>query len=57
MEIIIQAINKAMTKGVFNLEEASVILKSIDEVAGKLNDAEQAHDAQKAQVEPLAKVE
>lgn len=57
MEIIIQAINKAMTEGVFNLEEASVILKSIDEVAGKLNDAEQAHDAQKSQVEPLAKVE
>jgi hypothetical protein len=57
METIIQAINKAMTKGVFNLEEASVILKSIEEVAGKLNDAEQAHNAGKAQVEPLAKVE
>jgi len=36
METIIQAINKAMLKGVFNLDEAAAILKSIDEVAEKV---------------------
>ena len=43
METIIQAINKAMLKGVFNLDEAAAILKSIDEVNEKVkcaNDCE-----------------
>jgi len=43
METIIQAINKAMTQGVFNLDEAAAILRSIDEVSAKVkcaNDCE-----------------
>lgn len=40
MEIIIQAINKAMLNGTFNLDEANAIIKSIDEVNEKLNCAE-----------------
>ncbi len=53
MEVIIQAINKAMTKGVFNLEEASVILRSIEEVVVKLKETEGQDEVQ---AEPLAKV-
>ena len=53
METIIQAIDKAMTKGVFNLDEASVILKSIEEVAGKLSDMERMQ----AESESLVKAE
>lgn len=37
METIVQAINKAMLKGVFNLDEAAAILKSIDGVQATLN--------------------
>lgn len=37
METIIQAINKAMLKGVFNLDEAAVILQAIDGVQATLN--------------------
>ena len=36
METIIQALNKAMLKGVFNLDECAVILASIDDVNSKL---------------------
>lgn len=37
METIIQAINKAMLKGVFNLDEAASVLRAIDEVQSTLN--------------------
>ena len=37
METIIQAINKAMTQGVYNLDEAAAILKAIDKVQSTLN--------------------
>lgn len=40
METIIQAINKAMLKGVFNLDEAAVIMQAIDQVNEKLSCAE-----------------
>ena len=36
METIIQALNKAMLKGVFNLDESAAILASIDDVNSKL---------------------
>ena len=48
METIIQAINKAMTQGVYNLDEAAAILKSIDEVVAKVkcaNDCETKKEA------------
>ena len=37
METIIQAINKAMLKGVFDLDEAAVILRALDELNLELN--------------------
>jgi hypothetical protein len=40
METIIQAINKAMLKGVFNLDEAAIIIQAIDQVNEKLSCAE-----------------
>jgi len=36
METIIQALNKAMLKGVFNLDESAAILASIDDVNSQL---------------------
>ena len=37
METIIQAINKAMLKGVFNLDESAAIIKAIDQLQATLN--------------------
>ena len=40
METIIQAINKAMLKGVFNLDEAAAIMQAIDQVNQELSTKE-----------------
>lgn len=37
METIIQAINKAMLKGVFDLDEAAAIMRALDELNQQLN--------------------
>ena len=53
METIVQAINKAMKSGAFDLDEADAILKALKDVSTKLREAEVEP---KAEVVPIKKM-
>ena len=53
METIVQAINKAIKSGTFDLDEADAILKALKDVSTKLREAEVEP---KAEVVPIKKM-